>query len=266
VLYVLERFLYRLSISEFRDQFVLKGGMLLAAFDERRPTRDVDLLGLATTIDADSVAAVMAEIAAIEVDDGVIFRPDQLTTRMIREQDVYAAVRVAMPASLATAALALKVDVNVGDPVTPAPVEITYPALLDEPFTMLAYPLETVLAEKLVTMIARGDTTTRDRDFADVWLLTGRRQLDAGPLREAIIATAGYRDVMLVPIDDVLSTLATDRQDGWRRYITRTGLADDVPGTLAEVIADITAFAGPILSDVLGARALWNPGRRRWST
>jgi hypothetical protein len=122
VLYVLERFLYRLSISEFRDRFVLKGGMLLAAFDERRPTRDVDLLGLAITNDADSVTAVMAEIAAIKV-DGVIFRPDQLTTRMIREQDIYAAVRVAMPASVATAALALKVDVNVGDPVTPGPVE-----------------------------------------------------------------------------------------------------------------------------------------------
>jgi predicted nucleotidyltransferase component of viral defense system len=266
VLYVLERFLYRLSMSPHRDRLILKGGMLLAAFDERRPTRDVDLLGLAIDNDAGSVTALVTDIAILEADDGVVFHSDQVTARLIREQDVYAAVRVAMPATVATAEVALKVDVNVGDPVTPAPVEITYPALLDEPFTMLAYPLETVLAEKLVTMIARGDTTTRDRDFADVWLLTGRRQLDAGPLREAIIATAGYRDVMLVPIDDVLSTLATDRQDGWRRYITRTGLADDVPGTLAEVIADITAFAGPILSDVLGARALWNPGRRRWST
>ena len=102
----------------------------------------------------------MAEIAAIEVGDGVNFRPEQLNTYLIREQDVYAAVRVAMPASVATATLALKVDVNVGDPVTPAPVEVSYPALLDEPFTMVGYPLATMLAEKLVTMIARGDTTT----------------------------------------------------------------------------------------------------------
>lgn len=83
----------------------------------------------------------------MEVDDGVAFRFDQVTTRIIREQDVYAAVRVAMPASLATAALALKVDVNVGDPVTPAPVELSCPALLDQPFTMVGYPLVTVLAE-----------------------------------------------------------------------------------------------------------------------
>jgi predicted nucleotidyltransferase component of viral defense system len=266
VLYVLERFLYRLSISRHRERLILKGGMLLAAFDERRPTRDVDLLGLAIDNDAASVIALVVEIVRLEVDDGVVFHADQVTSRLIREQDVYAAVRVAMPATVATAELALKVDVNVGDPVTPAPVEITYPALLDEPFRMVGYPLETVLAEKLVTMIARGDTTTRDRDFADVWLLTGRHQLEAGSLREAIVATAGYRDVIVIPIDDVLSTLATDRQDGWRRYLTRTGLADVVPGILEEVIADITAFADPILSDVLDARADWDPSRRRWST
>jgi hypothetical protein len=102
VLYVLERFLDRLSISVYRDRLVLKGGMLLAVFEERRPTRDVDLLGMAIASDAESVAALVTEITAIEVDDGVVFRPDQLTTQAIREQDVYAAVRVTMPATVAT--------------------------------------------------------------------------------------------------------------------------------------------------------------------
>lgn len=126
--------------------------MLLAAFDQRRPTRGVDLLGLSITNDAESITALVTEIAAIDVDDGVVFRPDQVTARLIREQDVYAAVRVAMPAGVTTAKLALKVDVNVGDPVTPAPVRVTYPALLDEPFTMVGYPLETVLAERLASL------------------------------------------------------------------------------------------------------------------
>lgn len=97
VLYVLERFLYRVSISAHRDRLVLKGGMLLAAFDERRPTRDVDLLGLAITNDSESVATLVAEISATEVDDGVVFDPEQVTARVIREQDVYAAVRVPCP-------------------------------------------------------------------------------------------------------------------------------------------------------------------------
>lgn len=131
VLYVLERFLHRLSVSAHRDRLVLMGGMLLAVFEERRPTRDVDLLGMAIANDAESVAALVTEITAIEVDDGVVFRPAQLTTQTIREQDVHAAARVAMPTTVATAEVALKVDVNVGDPVTPAPVEVTYPALLD---------------------------------------------------------------------------------------------------------------------------------------
>lgn len=264
VLYVLERFLYRLSISDHRHRLVLKGGMLLAAFEERRPTRDVDLLGMSIPNDASSVAALVAEIAAVEVDDGIVFRADQLTAGLIREQDVYAAVRVTMPAAVATAELSLKVDVNVGDPVTPEPVEVTYPALLDEPFTLVGYPLETVLAEKLVTMIARGDTTTRDRDFADVWLLIGRHHIGFRQLRAAIIATAAYRDVTLAPLGDVLSRLATDRQHNWRRYTARTGLDEAVPATLAEVIADVTGFVDPVLNNMHGTAAAWDPVTSSW--
>lgn len=192
VLYVLERFLYRLSVSPYRERLVLKGGMLLAALEERRPTRDVDLLAMSLSNEVEDVIALVTELARIEVDDGVEFRPESATGRLIREQDVYTAVRVAIPATVASAELSLKVDINIGDPVTPAPVEVTYPALLDEPFTLVGYPLETVLAEKLVTMIDRGDTTTRDRDFADVWLLTRRHRIDARSLRAAIVATAAH--------------------------------------------------------------------------
>jgi predicted nucleotidyltransferase component of viral defense system len=253
VLYVLERFLYRLSISSHRDRFVLKGGMLLAALGERRPTRDVDLLALSLANDVASVTSLVSEIVTVPVDDGVEFRPTEATARLIREQDVYAAVGVAMPATVATAEVTLKVDVNVGDPVTPAPVELAYPALLDEPFTLVGYPLETVLAEKLVTMIDRGDTTTRDRDFADVWLVTRRHPIAAAPLLAAITATAQHRDVTLVPIADVLTTLATDRQGGWRRYTERAGLTDDVP----------PRFADPILEGRV-TDASWGPGTSRW--
>lgn len=159
----------------------------------------------------------------------------------------------------------MKVDVNVGDPVTPAPVEVAYPALLDEPFTMVGYPLDTVLGEKLVTVIARGDTTTRDRDFADVRLLPRRHRIAAAPLLAATTATAQHRDVTLVPIADVLTTLATDRRGGWRRYTERAGLAGDVPPRFADVIAHVTAFADPLL-DGRVTDASWDPVARRWST
>lgn len=93
---------------------------------------------------------------------------------MIRDADPYTGVRIAVPARIDRARHPLRIDINVGDPVTPEPVEVSYPALLDKPFGLLGYPLETVLAEKIVTMIDRGDATTRDRDFADVYVLTGR--------------------------------------------------------------------------------------------
>ena len=98
----------------------------------------------------------------------------------IRDDDIYPGVRVVVPAAIARAQSVLRVDVSVGDPVTPAPVALKYPALLREPFTIVGYPFETVLAEKIVTMIDRGALTTRERDFADVYLLTARLTVDAG--------------------------------------------------------------------------------------
>ena len=112
---------------------------------------------------------------------------------MIRDTDPYTGVRITVPASIARARHPLRIDVNVGDPVTPAPVEIAYPTLLGEPFEILGYPIETVLAEKIVTVVDRGDATTRERDFADVLILARRHALDAGLLREAIHATGAYR-------------------------------------------------------------------------
>jgi predicted nucleotidyltransferase component of viral defense system len=194
-LYVLERFLYRLSVSAYRDRLVLKGGMLLSAFGQRRPTRDIDLLGKAISNDPAAVAALIREITAVDADDGVVYETGQMTTTVIREQNLYAAVRVAVPARVDRARHPLRIDVNVGDQVTPAPTVVSYPALLGEPFPLLAYPIETVLAEKLVTMVARGDTTTRDRDFADVLLLAGHHDIDAANLSDAIIATAAFRQV-----------------------------------------------------------------------
>ncbi len=184
----------------------------LAAFGERRPTRDVDLLARATQSDIDSVAALVREVLAVEVDDGVVFDVAQLTARVIREHETYAGVRVMVPARVDRARHPLRVDVNVGDPVTPAPIEVDFPALLGGRFPVAAYPIETVLAEKIVTMIDRGDTTTRERDFADVVLLARRSVIDASRLSAAIEATAAHRRSDLRPLREVLITLGALRQ------------------------------------------------------
>lgn len=263
VLYVLERFLYRLSQSAHRDRLILKGGMLLAAFDQRRPTRDIDLLAMATTNDIDTIAALVRDVAGVVADDGVVFEPDHLTAQSIRQQDVYSAVRITMPASVDRARHPLRVDVNVGDPVTPAPIEVDYPTLLGAPFRLMGYPIETVLAEKIITMVDRGDATTRERDFADVALLAGRYDIDANRLSAAVAATAAYRDTELRPLEDVLITLGGARQTAWARFLARTGLDADLPASYEDVIVQIAEFTDPILTRVVRSGS-WNSARGAW--
>ena len=263
VLYVLERFLYRLSTSPHRDRLILKGGMLLAALDQRRPTRDVDLLAVDLANDIETVTDMVRQVLAVAVDDGVVYDLDRMAAGTIREQGMYSGVRVSVPATVASAQVALKVDVNVGDPVTPAPVELAYPSLLDDPFMLVGYPIETVLAEKLVTMIERAATTTRDRDFADVWTLIQHHTIDAQTLRSAITATSDHRDVDLQPLGTLLAPLAELRQTPWTAFVGRAGLADDVPDELAQVIGAVVAFADPILTGEVTAGS-WDPARRGW--
>jgi predicted nucleotidyltransferase component of viral defense system len=259
----LERFLYRLSRSAHRERLVLKGGMLLAAFDERRPTRDVDLLARGTHNDIDVVAALIREVLDVKVDDGVSFDTARLDARIIREHELYAGVRVVVPARVGRAQHPLRVDVNVGDPVTPAPLEVRFPALLAGPFPVVAYPIETILAEKIVTMIDRGDTTTRERDFADVVLLTRRPDIDAGRLAAAIEATASHRHSTLRPIRQVLVTLGTLRQRQWTSFLHRHDLAAELPETYEATIALVADFADPLLSGAVTS-GRWEPVRRTW--
>jgi hypothetical protein len=263
VLYTLERYLYRVSTSDHRDRLVLKGGMLLAAMDERRPTRDVDLLAVASSNDVEAVAGLIRDIAGIEVDDGVQFDVAALSAGTIRDSDQYGGVRITVPARLDRARPILRVDVSVGDPVTPRPIRIRYPALLGETFVLRGYPLETVLAEKLVTVIDRADTNTRDRDFADVALLIARHPIGSAALGVALKATARHRGVALRPIADVLVNLAEDRQAPWEHFIHRAGLAGAVPRSFAEVIARVIAFADPVLTGTAPTGA-WIPGAATW--
>jgi hypothetical protein len=184
---------------------------------------------------------------------------------MIREQDLYAAVRVAVPARIDRARQPLRIDVNVGDPVTPAPTVVSYPALLGEAFPLVAYPLEAVLAEKLVTILARGDTTTRDRDFADVVLIAGHNDIDAASLSNAIAATAGFRKVELRAISATLVTLGHDRHREWQRLVTRAGLEGLLPSDYTEAIRQVAAFGDPVITGSLTS-GRWDHRRGQWTT
>lgn len=198
-LYALEGYLDRLSRSSQRDRFVLKGGVLLAAYDSRRPTRDVDLAGVHLANDAEEIAARVCEVAATELDDGLLFDFSRPRTEIIRDEDVYSGLRVGLVAQLATARLSFHVDVNVGDPVWPPPVAVDLPRLLGGVVVTIGYPLTMVHAEKLVTALERGTANTRWRDFVDVAALAASRPIDAAELRGSPTEVAEFRSTPLLP-------------------------------------------------------------------
>jgi predicted nucleotidyltransferase component of viral defense system len=259
--YLLERFLYRLSISPYRDRFVLKGGLLLTVLGTRRPTRDADVLAWGVSSDEESLLAVVGEIAGIPADDGLTFDASGARATTIREHAAYPGLRISVPATLGPARLQLRLDVNLGDPV--GPQEIEYPTLLaDEPISLLGYPVEAVIAEKVETMISRGDANTRERDYADVLALSKVHPVEARRLRQALEQTAAHRGTQLMPLATALDTLPTARQRDWRAFLDRADMPD-IPESFEQAVEEVKAFVDPVLRNEPDL-VRWNPSTRGW--
>ncbi len=247
VWYVHERFLYRVSTSLYRERLILKGGMLLAALGTRRATQDVDVLARGIDNDHATIAALVREISGTDAGDGVRYDTEQLTTTAIREDAVYEGVRVTMPARVDRANVVFRLDVNVGDPVTPAPLDVEYPSLFGAPFPLRGYPLATVLAEKIVTLMQRGETTTRERDVADIVLLTRRHHLDPDELVAAITATAAHRGVTVRGVRRSIGGLGTLRQDSWEAFLRRAELGSALPASYHAALDEVCALVDSLM-------------------
>jgi hypothetical protein len=270
-LYALEGFLLRLANSPHRDQFVLKGGVLLAAYGLRRPTADVDGAVLQISNEVASIKKFVTEIAAItlpsELDDGLVFDIEEITAEAIRDEDKYSGVRVRLVALLATAREPFHVDVNIGDPIWPGPAEISLPRLLEqEPIRLRGYPMEMVLAEKIVTALERGSASTRWRDFADIFAITGRLTFKAKDIRQALQAVADYRDIELANLDDALEGYAAIGQARWAAWRSRIQLTDVTPEDFGGALEALREFANPIINNVVTDEVFWDSGQRQWNS
>lgn len=265
--YLLERFLYRVSVHPLGGQhFILKGGLLLAQFGARRITRDIDILGRAFPGDEEEIIRRITQIAATDIDDGVTFEPDTVTTVPIRQDDEYHGLRLAMAATLSRARLKLQLDVSFGDPVTPAPARIEYPQSLGEgTFTLYGYPIATVIAEKLSTAIALGDLNTRDRDYADLHQLITRHHLDGDELTTALTKTADHRGIRLRALSEAISDLPGRRQAAYSAWRRRQGqAAKSHPEEFAKIVSTVIAFADPLASGMVQGKT-WLPETTRWT-
>lgn len=245
-LYGLEGFLDRLSRSSHRDNFVLKGGVLLAAYTNRRPTRDIDFAVDQIDGDLDAIRTITNDVLAVAADDGLVFDETATSVESIRDHEIHPSIRAKVLGKLATANVRFHIDINIGDPVWPEPSEIEVPRLLGAPpLRVRGYAVELILAEKIVTAIQRGTANTRWRDFLDIANLA-KVEVDQDKLSESIRRVAEHRQTALRPLSVVLDgfdDLAQPRWSAWRRKHK----LDQAPESFAELLARVTRFADPYL-------------------
>lgn len=266
--YCLERFLYRLAVSDRRDRFVLKGAMLLRLWSDRpyRATRDLDLLrrgdGGFDAIRDDLRAIVSTPVPA----DAVEFDAEHIRVEAIRAEDEYAGSRATLPAGSGKARLRLQIDIGVADAVWPPPERRVYPVLLDSPAPeLLAYPREAVVAEKLEAMVMLGDRNSRIKDFFDLHYLATTFDFDRATLAEAVRRTFERRGTP-IPVERPIALTREywdnpSRPAQVRAFARRArievpdGFADDCARTLG-------AFLSPVLEDLRKGRrpeGAWTP-------
>ena len=231
VQYGLERLLYRISRSAHSERFVLKGALLFAIWSDtpHRPTMDVDLMS-ATNTETAELALVFKAILTTRVEpDGIEFLPDSVRAEEIRETHAYAGVRIRLLAKLDAAHIDLQVDIGFADAITPGPVELDYPTLLEFASPRLkTYPRETVVAEKFETAASLGMQNTRMKDFYDLWIIAQRFEFEGGILTSAIRNTFDRRKTTLpatapVAIPDEFSN-DSGKQKQWASFLAKSDL------------------------------------------
>lgn len=252
--YAIERFLYRLSRSKQSGKFILKGAMLWVVWvgKPHRPTKDLDLLGFGDA-SADTLRVIFDEICKVAVEpDGLMFNPDTIQITEIREDLEYPGQRIKLESRLGNARINIQIDIGFGDSIVPAPIEIDYPTLLDMPSPHIkAYPVETVVAEKIETIVSKGVLNSRMKDFYDLRVLAQEIEFDGSNLSNAIKATFDRRGTR-IPNDQPTAFTEEfyanpDKQVQWQAFL-RTSKLENAKLKLHEVIIDIERFLMPPLS------------------
>lgn len=195
--YIMERFLERLSLSPYRGNFILKGGILVSAMVglDTRSTMDIDATIKNLPLSVKSAESILAEIISVPIDDGVLFKMERISE--IMDEAEYSGIRASMMAFIDTMRTPLKLDISTGDRITPREVEYQFKLMFeDRSIPVLAYNLETVLAEKLETVLSRGIANTRLRDFYDLYILQHdcMQSFDESTLSAAFRATCAHRN------------------------------------------------------------------------
>jgi len=254
--YAIERFLARFAITPHRDTFLLKGAALLRAWEVNpaRPTMDIDL-GIGKTLSLDEAMAVVTDCLTVDAEpDGLVFDPESVIGEPIRIAQEHPGMRVRCRGVLGTARVTLQVDIGFGDVVVPEPVEIDYPALLGIALPRIrGYRLETVVAEKLESIVSLGVRTSRMKDYFDLWWLLKNRSFEGGDIIGAVTTTFGRRKTKgPQDVPEGLSERMAESEEKrrqWDAFIRRMRF-EHPPASFSEAITIIREFAMPVLEAV----------------
>ena len=259
--YMMERLLERISLSPYRKNFILKGGFLIAAIVglNSRTTMDLDTTIKGLDLTHESIFRIFKQICAIKVEDNITF--SVLRTTEIREGDDYPGLRVALAANYPPLAVPLSVDVTTGDKITPREVKRSLRLLFDDrSISVMTYNLETVLAEKIETVLSRSIANTRPRDFYDIYILTSMygEHLNLTVLKQALFETARKRgSLQILPgyeqiIRDILAS--SRMRDFWKQYQERFSYVKNISFddacksvllTMENTYGDPTVYSAP---------------------
>jgi predicted nucleotidyltransferase component of viral defense system len=269
--YAIERFLYRLGRSPYRDKFALKGATLFTLWTghTHRPTKDLDLLGRGSSSAIAEVETTIRAMCEIQDEDGILFRSDSVEGARIKEDDEYDGVRIKLLAELAGARIPMQIDIGFGDAVYPEPELASFPVLLPMEAPLIrAYPRESAVAEKFHAMVVLDIRNSRMKDFYDVWLMASTWIFDMASLRSAIVASFERRrskiptEVPLALTEEFLND--PQKKKEWAAFVSRLNSESPAP-SLQEVGNVLRDFLLPCISVGSSLRPElnhWNPSLR----
>lgn len=270
-----ECFLARLAQTSYADNFILKGGLSLLPLNlpRTRPTKDIDFLGRGIENALEDCARIVADIAQLQLDDGVIFHPDTVTADIITEQANYPGTRVKLKGHLGNAELSLQIDFGFGDATVPdQPPKAPFPRLLDpdEEICVRMYSVETIVAEKYEVLVAWGQLNSRMKDIYDLYHLCANQPFDGRRLGEALRQTFQRRRTPLTasPLAFQPAYLADgSKQKDWRAHLRKHRLEAPELKKLADVLARVQVFLAPLCEALAQGHPwsyTWNPENQQW--
>lgn len=252
--YAMERFLYRLSQSDYVDCFILKGALLFRVWTipDSRATRDIDFLAFVDN-STDQVKTIVQNIIRVTVaDDGLDFDADTVEAQPIKEDADYEGVRIRFGGLMGKARIRMQIDLGFGDVVHPAASKDEFPTLLDHPAPVLRlYPPETVIAEKVEAMLHLGALNSRMKDFYDVWRLSRQQQFDGSILSVALRQTLENRSTEAIQFAELSNELTEtdDKQKQWVAFLKKAMVT--APEEFAVVLDEISDTLSPVLDAIL---------------